>query len=453
VIGSSAAAATAAHAAAGAVRRVQIPEAFGFLFEPARYKGAYGGRGSAKSHSFAGALVAKAAENSLRVLCARETQRSIRDSVKRLLDDKIHDYGLGRTLTSFDNEIRGTANDSLFIFSGLRHNISSIKSMEGIDIVWVEEANTMSQESIRTLIPTLRERGSELWFSWNPGSADDPIEKLLRGKELPPGAVVREVSFRDNPWFASSPLQAEMEWDRRRDPDLYRHVWEGEYLKRSESRVFHNWCTDVFEESDLENAGLSARFGADWGFSVDPTVLVKVYVDHTHRKLFVSHEAYKVGCEIEDTPALFTGDCPDHVPDQQRWRNRKAYPGVPGAHRGRITADSARPETIRYMRGRGFDMHPAKKGPNSLYEGVEWMKNYDIVIHERCKHTATEMQHYSYKVDPITEEVLSELRDKHNHVIDATRYAVEGDRKMRRRRSIAAPTNVGDGKQANWARV
>lgn len=394
---------------------VQLPEVFADLWKPARYKAFYGGRGSAKSHSFAQALVIQAAQGPKRVLCAREIQRSIKDSVKRLLDDKIEAAGLSGFYTSTETEIRG-ANGSLFVFAGLRTNADSIKSLEGIDIAWVEEANTVSQASLDTLVPTIRKPGSELWFSWNPRYPTDPVDVMFRHGE-PPNSIVKPVNWDQNPWFPEV-LRQEMEWDRSRNPDKYAHVWLGEYSRNSEARVFRNWRVEDFDtprDTDF-------RFGADWGFSVDPTVLVRCWLKG--RTLYVDQEAYQVGCEIDNTPKLF-----DTIEGARKWV---------------ITADSARPETVSYMRRQGFRIFPAIKGQGSLEDGIEFLKSFDIVVHPRCKHTADELAMYSYKQDPLTNEILPVLEDKNNHVIDALRYALEALRRIAPKQPVVKSGNPPD---------
>ena len=393
--------------------QVHIPEAFGDLFtSKARIIGYWGGRGSAKSHSVAQALVLKAAQTPLRILCAREIQRSIKDSVKRLLDDKIEESGLGWFYDSTDSEIRGL-NGSLFVFAGLRSNIASIKSLEGLDLCWCEEASTVSQDSLNTLIPTVRKPGSQLIFTWNARYATDPIEAMLRGPVQRPDAVVKRINWDDNPWFPDV-LRTEMEWDRARDPGKYSHIWLGEYLKNSEAQVFKNWSIEPFETP----ADARFYFGADWGFSVDPTVLVRCWVKD--RTLYIDKEAYRVGCEIDRTPALF-----DTIEGSRKWP---------------IRADSARPETISYMQRNGFpNITAANKGAGSVEDGVEFLKSYDIKVHPDCKHTIDELSMYSYKTDKLTGEVLPVLEDKCNHCLDAIRYGIELLRKAPPSRSIHIP--------------
>lgn len=416
---------------------VELPEAFAPLFSDkaddggtVRYRAFHGGRSGAKSHSFAEALVLKAAERPLRIGCYREIQKSIRDSVKQLLDDKIEATGLGRFYESLDTEIRGK-NGSRFIFGGLRTNPDSIKSTEGLDIAAVFEANRVSQRSWDLLIPTVRKPKSEIWAEWNPNDPTDPVDLMFRGPDgPPPGSIVREVCWRDNPWFPDV-LHRDMEYDRKRDFDKYQWVWEGQYQKNSETRVFKNWRVEPFEAP----SDAVFRFGADWGFSVDPTTLVRCYIDG--RTLYVDYEAYMVGCEIDNTPELFDS--------------------VPGSRRSIITADSARPETISYMQRQNFKIVKAIKGPGSIEDGIEFLKNYDIVVHPRCIHTAEELASFSYKTDPLTGKVLSALEDKQNHVIDALRYSCEGARRAKlaakpvRTFTPAVSLNLGAGAQ-NWMR-
>lgn len=391
---------------------IQLPKWSECLFdESARYIAVKGGRGSGKSRSVATALNLRAAAKPLRILCVREIQKSIRDSSKRLLDDDAERNGLAGFYTSLETEVRG-ANGSLFLFAGLRSNIDSIKSMEGIDICWVEEAQSVSKTSLETLIPTIRKPGSQIIFTWNPKHETDPIEEMFGRDDLPPDTRLKTVNYVDNPWFPDV-LQKEADYDLKRDPEKYNHVWMGGYLRNSESRVFRNWTVEEFEAP----ADALFRLGADWGFASDPSVLVRCHI--VGRKLFIDYEAHMVGCEIMDLPSLFMS--------------------VPGAEKWPITADSARPETISHMRNNGFPkIQAAVKGPKSIEDGIEWLKSFDIVVHPRCRHTIDELTMYSYKTDPLTQLVLPLLEDKNNHIIDALRYACEGAR----RANIVRPTFV-----------
>lgn len=383
--------------------QIQTPRWFKPLLEYSRYKGAFGGRGSGKSHAFAEALIEQCLMEKTDAVCVREIQRSLAQSVKKLLEIKIEALGVGN-LFGVQEAVIKAPHGGQIIFQGMQnHTADSIKSLEGYDIAWVEEAQSLSQRSLDLLRPTIRKPGSELWFSWNPNEATDPVDALLRGENPPPDSIVVEANYRDNPWLPDV-LKAEIEYDQKRDPDKFAHVWLGKYASNSEARVFRNWVIEEFEAPK----GTVFRMGADWGFSVDPSVLVRCYIDG--RRLYIDHEAYMVGCEIDQLPDLF-----DRVPESRKWF---------------ITADSARPETVSYMRKHGYPkINSAIKGAKSLEEGVEFLKSYDIVVHPRCVHTIDELTCYSYKTDSLTGVILPILEDKKNHVIDAVRYGLEGVRK------------------------
>jgi phage terminase large subunit len=219
----------------------------------------------------------------------------------------------------------------------------------------------------------------------------------------PPGSIVRQVNYDGNPFFPAVLLQ-ELEWDRKRDPEKYAHIWLGGYQKHSEARVFKNWSVEEFERPP----GTIYRLGADWGFSIDPSVMLRASIDGN--RLYIDHEAYRIGCEIVNLPDLFL-----QIPEAEKW------PSV---------ADSSRPETISHMKKHGFPkMAAAIKGPKSVAEGVSFLQSFDIVVHPRCTHLIDELTLYRYKTDPLTGQVLPMLEDKNNHCIDALRYACEGARR------------------------
>lgn len=397
--------------------RIATPAVFEPLLYTSRYKGAWGGRGSGKSHFFAESLIERCVMHpGTRWAGIREVQKSLEQSVKRLLEDKIVSMGVAHLFDVQAYEIK-TPGGGVIIFQGMRdHTAESIKSLEGFDGAWVEEAQSLSQRSLDLLRPTIRKTGSELWFSWNPKLITDPVDVFLRSNP-PPGSIVVRANYPDNPWLPEE-LKAEIEYDRDRDPDKFQHVWLGGYQQNSESRVFRNWKIEEFEVD--KNAVI--RQGADWGFSVDPTVLVQCYIEG--RKLYVCYEAYRIGCEIADTPALFLS-----LPDSEKWP---------------MVADSARPETISHLQRNGFPkITAAIKGAKSLEEGIEFLRNYDIIVHPRCKHVIDELSTYSYKTDSLTGEVLSILEDKSNHTIDALRYACEGARRVGKKAVSEPAHNAG----------
>jgi phage terminase large subunit len=393
--------------AAGYDVRIPTPRWAVPLLAPSRYKGIHGGRGSGKSHERAEAMIeAHVMDPHRSSVCIRQFQKTLRESSKRLLENKIADLGVADYFEIQESVILSRHGSGRIIFTGMQnHTAESIKSLEGYDCAWVDEAQTLSQKSLDLLRPTIRKPGSELWFTWNPRTAEDPIDRLLRGPSRPPDAVVVEVNYDRNPHFPDV-LRKEMEYDRKRDPEKYIHVWRGGYEAHSEARVFHDWRIEDFETP--RDAVL--RFGADFGFSPDPTVLVRCFV--VGRTLYVDHEAWSIECEVEDTPELFL-----QVPESER------HP---------IIGDSSAKATISHLRKHGFPrIMGAVKGPGSVEEGVKFLKGYTIVVHSRCPHVADELRLYKRKVDPLTGKVLGELEDKNNHTIDALRYACEAVRRTK----------------------
>lgn len=253
------------------VRRIEREAARAFLplLKPARYKGAYGGRGGAKSHFFAEELVIRCFAKPTRAVCIREIQHSLRDSVRQLLVDKIQKFGLGGYFEVLDAEIRGP-NGSLIIFRGMQsYNAETIKSLEAYDIAWVEEAQTLSEKSLELLRPTIRAEGSELWFSWNPRHRTDPVDRFLR-KNPPPDAICISVSWRDNPWFPDV-LRKEMVHDRATDPETAEHVWDGAYGLQH-GAILARWVDRAEREGRIhdgvayEPSGPGIEISSDLGF-------------------------------------------------------------------------------------------------------------------------------------------------------------------------------------------
>ena len=376
-----------------------LPECMEPLFQPARYKVFYGGRGGGKSWCFARVLLMQALQRKIRVLCAREFQVSIADSVHRLLCDQISALGFEGRYSVTKTQIT-SALGSEFIFKGLHHNAQEIKSLEGVDICWVEEAQSVSRESWDLLIPTIRKQGSEIWISFNPGLPDDETWKRFV-LNPPQDAVVVKVGWEDNPWFPDT-LCEEMEYCRRIDPEAYAHIWGGEPRVISDAQVFKG----RFEVAPFDTPA-DARFfhGVDWGFAQDPTALVRLFVKDGC--LYLDAEAYGVGVELDELPQLF-----DSIPTSRKWP---------------VKADAARPETISFMCRKGFRVSAAKKWAGSVEDGVALLKGFKrIYIHPRCTHAADEFRLYSYKVDKNNGDVLPVIVDAHNHIIDAARYALDG---------------------------
>ena len=362
------------------------------LTERHRYKVAYGGRGSGKSYSFADALLIKALEKKRRILCARQLQTSIRDSVHKLLSDRIDALGLTPYFEITREQIRAY-NGSEFIFKGVQNNIQEIKSTEGIDICWCEEAASITQESWDVLIPTIRKEGAEIWITFNPDREEDPTYKMFIKQPVDDCKAVL-MNYNDNPFFPET-LRKEMDYCKRVDFQKYENVWLGQPATQTDVQVFRG----KFEQKEFETPeNVQFYWGCDWGFSSDPTVLVRCFIKD--KCLYIDREAYGVGVEMDELPQLF-----DSIPDSRKWV---------------IRADCARPETIAYVKRHGFNCIAAEKWKGSIEDGIEYMRSFEkIYIHPRCKHTYDECKFYSYKKDRISGDILPIIVDAWNHCLIA----------------------------------
>jgi len=376
--------------------KLEIPAVFEPLFTaPKRKNILYGGRGSAKSHTVARYCILRSMERKMRILCTRELQKSIAESVHQLLCSCIEAMGLSSQFNIQRDRIIG-ANGSEFIFAGVRQNTNEIKSMEAITICWVEEAQAMSQQSLDVLIPTIRAPGSILIFTFNPFKDSDPVYVMSQNPDE--DTLVINANHDDNPFFPEE-LRREMEICKKTDYDKYLWVWEGKCLGISKAQIFR----DKYEVREFETPDNAMfNYGCDWGFSNDPTALVRSFI--VGNTLYIDYEAGRVGVDIEDLPALY-----DEVP------GTSIYP---------IFADNARPETISYMQSKRYNVIAAEKWPGCIEDGISYLRSFNkIVVHPRCKQIIEEFGLYQYKVDHQTGEILREPLDKFNHFIDALRYS------------------------------
>lgn len=340
----------------------------------------------------------------LRILCTRELQVSIKDSFHRELKDAIertpwmaahYDVGI--------DYLRGK-NGTEFIFRGLRHNTSSIKSLAGIDLTIVEEAEDVPEDSWLALEATVfRQARSELWAIWNPRDDGSPVDKRFR-KNPPADALIAEVNWQENPFFPEGLDKLRRREQQRLDPATYAHVWEGAYLQNSDAQVF----SGKFEIADFEPTHLwdGPYFGMDFGFAQDPTAAIECYI-HNER-LYIRREAGKVGLDLDDTPAFI----------QDR---------MPTLPLHTVRADSARPESISYLQRHGIpSIKPVKKWAGSVEDGIAFIKSLDrVIIHPDCPETAREFRLYSYKQDRLSGDIMPKIVDANNHYIDALRYALQ----------------------------
>ena len=389
-----------------------------------RYRGAYGGRGSGKSHTFAKMAAVWGIVEPLRVLCARDLQVSIKESFHAELKLAIQSepwleaaYDVGVDF------IRGR-NGTEFIFRGLRHNSSGVKSLAKIDLCIVEEAEDVAEASWVDLEPTIRAPLSEIWCIWNPRTEGSPVDKRFRGDVPAPRSAIVEMNYNDNPWFPAELEEQRLHQQRVFDPNTYAHIWEGAYLSRTDAQVFGGkWRVDDFEAApDWDGP----YYGLDFGFAQDPTAAVRCWINGN--TLYVDHEAGQVGLELDHTPEFLTSR-------------------VPGIAEHEVQADSARPESISYLKRHGLRRCTGvEKGKGSVEDGVEFIKAFDcIVVHRRCTALQEELRKYSYKVDRLSGQVLPVLLDAWNHYIDALRYALSPVMRARSTVGVMMPARLRRG--------
>lgn len=390
--------------------RVELPPKLIPLFAPPRgqlrHRCAYGGRGSAKSHTFAKMSAIWGAIEPLRILCTRDLQVSIKESfhaeVKAAIAsipwlELFYDVGV--------DYIKGK-NGTEYLFKGLRHNMSSIKSMANVDLCIVEEAEDVPDSSIVELEPTIRADNSEMWWLWNPKLEGSAVDTMFRVGEIPPRSLVVEMNYRDNPWFPMVLEEQRLTHQRTRDPAQYEHIWEGKYLRNSAAQIFNGkWQVKDFEPGpDWDGP----YHGLDFGFSQDPTAAIRCWI--YKGDLYISHEAGGVSLELDDTA--------DYIEEH-----------IPGFKKATVRADCARPESISHIKkqqGGVPGIVACVKGAGSVEDGIEHIRNYGkVYIHTRCPKTANEFKMYSYKVDRLTGDILTTIVDAYNHYIDALRYALE----------------------------
>ena len=407
---------------------VNIPEKLLFFYqEKARYKIAYGGRGSGKSWAAAMALILLAFQDKHKILCTRAYQNSILDSVHSLLVGAISRLGLQDCFTVTKTGIktchRGRPDlESEFIFKGLQNNIDEIKSMEGITICWIEEAHSIEANGWDTLLPTIRYKGAEIWITFNPRDVEDATYRYFVKNERPNSIVVK-VNYNDNPFFKDTSLVEEMEYCKMHDYEKYKHVWLGEPKALSDALVFTKWKIEKFDDAPVEFCYQKRKFfGVDFGWN-DPNVGIRCYI--IDNRLYISHEAYQEKILNSQFATLLENELPD-------CKN----PRFP------MNADSSRPDLINELyRKYGFrnivsvkktsktdDPNDKLKDKNYIRAGLDFLKSLEIIIHPRCVKTIEEFRNYKWKseLDASGENIiiLEELEKGDDHCIDSLRYAV-----------------------------
>lgn len=393
---------------------ILIPVRMEAIVYPKRFKVFYGGRGSGKSRSIASYLVEKARFKPSRIGCFREIQASIKESSFAELVDEITRKGHADEYRCVDGEITHHFTRSKFNFRGLWRNITAVKGYAGITDAFCEEAENISQVSWDTLIPTVRADGSEIIVAFNPNRDTDPtwqsfvepyVSRMVDGIYEDDDIVVVNVNHIHNPWFTDE-LRQHMNQMRSLDYDRYLWVYEGMFNNRSDELVFGGKY--VVEDFEMGGQWHGPYLGMDFGFSVDPTAMVSVYIsdnDDGTQDLWIDHEHGGVNMEVTDTPAQMEK--------------------IPKAKTTRWHADCARPETISHIKRQGYDIYGCSKWAGSVEDGIAHMRGYNrIHVHTRCIEVAREFAMYSYKVDKLTGNVLTDVVDKYNHYIDAIRYAL-----------------------------
>lgn len=388
----------------------EFPEKLECLFEPKRYKVLYGGRGGAKSWGIARALLIMGANKPLRILCAREFQSSIRDSVHKLLSDQIYALGLEGFYEILQASIRG-ANGTEFGFEGIRHNVSKIKSYEGADICWVEEAQAVSKTSWNTVIPTIRKEGSEIWLSFNPELEEDETYQRFVVKP-PDSALVVKINHTDNPWFPEV-LRLEMEAMKASDPDSYLNIWEGHCRQSLEGAVYAKELREATEAGRISKV------------PYDPTQPVHTFWDlgwSDHTSIWL---AQAIGFEYRVI---------DFIQDRQKTINNflqllqsKGY--VYGtdwlphdAQSTTLVAAGRSIESLLKAAGRKIRIIPRLPVEHGINAARTIFPNcwFDA---EKCADGLQALRHYRYEIDPDNGTFKKQpLHDHNSHAADAFRY-------------------------------
>lgn len=358
-----------------------------------RYKVFYGGRAGGKSTAFAQSLLIIGTQKKVNVLCTREIQNSIRDSVHSLLRNIVEkEPALASFYEITDSYIYGI-NGTRFFFKGLLRNIESVKSIEGINYCWVEEAQSVSKTSLEVLIPTIREKESEIWFSFNPQNRKEAVyDKFIVNKE--PRSLVKKVNYYNNP-FNSKTILDEANISKKKNIENYNWIWMGEPRILTEQSIITNWTIQSVPEPEEYSIGM------DFGFSRSPTAIVKV--SKKGNQIFIHKEIGDLGIELKDFGKYINKVCEE---------------------RDLIYADSAEQLAIAELCRQGFKVKAVKKWSGSVREGIRFLQDHQIVVDSSCKKTIMELESYKFKVNSQTGEIRDEPIDDNNHYIDALRYAL-----------------------------
>jgi phage terminase large subunit len=376
---------------------VVIGERYMPLFDFKPHNAIFGGRGTGKSVAVVKVLVPTAATQPKKIICGRQYQTSIAESSKAQIEEEIYNLGANEQFKITKTAITSKAG-ATFSFIGLDINPDSMKSIAGTDILWVEEAASVKKTVFQKIIPTfLRKPKSSLIWTWNPEFSTDAVDEYYRGPNCPENSFVLKTTQDDNPFFQQTELYEQYSHDQKYHPN-FGHIWLGQYNENSDARIF----SKVFS-GHKDTRGLSPLYGLDFGFSKDPNAMVKVYINHAERWIYIP-EAIYFNCPLIDMPEFMNT--------------------VSGAMDSVIVGDSSRPETIDFLNSQGFSVIGAIKGAGSVKSGISFMQGYDIFVAPDLEDMDTELIRYQWVTDKKG-RILNTPVDKYNHMIDAARYALE----------------------------
>jgi PBSX family phage terminase large subunit len=388
---------------------VEIPVEYKRLFDTDwREAAVYGGRYSLKSHTVARVLLISARQRKLRIGCFREFQNSIAESSHQLLADLIDKYNL-KEFKVTDNAIINQLNGSDFIFKGLHHNEQSVKSIEGIDKAWVEEAQTISNKSIEVLTPTIRNPGSQIIWTYNRLEEEDPVHKRLVIEGRPNTLIINanyDIALKYN-WMPDE-IRLEMEDDRERRPNLYKHKWLGE-PNTQEGRIYQDWnfIDEIPHEAKL------VRYGLDFGYSIDPTVIVAIYY-------------YNGGYIV------------DEVTYQKGLSNRSIADILENQPKALVIADSAEPKSIDEIHNYGINIQGVTKGADSVRNGIQYVQEHRVSLTNRSIKTKTAYLNYKWATDKDGRPMNTPDDTIHewSNPLDAIRYGFESLRPKKEHKRV-----------------
>ena len=392
------------------VTNAQFPEKLQCLFEPHRYKILYGGRGGAKSWGVARALLIKGAEKPLRVLCGREYQNSIKESVHHLLEAQIEELGLSSFYEIQKAVITGV-NGTEFVFTGLHNNTSGIKSFEAIDIAWIEEAQSVSRKSWKDLLPTIRKAGSEIWVTFNPElESDETYQRFVVNP--PTDAVLVNINWRDNPWFHETTLPQERLDDLVRDPEGYQNVWEGKCLSTLAGAIYAKEIEKAEDEGRIRTVPYDALKPVHTFFDLG-------WADNTSIWF-----AQSVGQELRLIDYYSNTQQPmqHYIQVLQNKGYTYGTDWLPHDAKAKSLQTGRSVEEIMLGLGRKVQI----TSNLSIFDGINAARtifNRCYFDKDKCAEGLQSLRHYRYKVDPETKQLSGmPLHDEHSHAADAFRY-------------------------------